>query len=440
MENPVSDFGSVKQLPQITDSSPPTLPLPIPPDIPRDRFQGLRSILTVWLLLLSAYLGSIFLQGPLVPLAIFAPKLFRRFVDYSMNSWFMFTEFLLLQLMQVRARHFGDSFLQTDAKHSTLLLMNHRTQLDWLFSWGLGQTMQKMKIVLKESMAKIPGAGWAMQCASFIFLRRQMATDQERIERTLTYLINTGGELNLFMFPEGTNSSPHSLSRSNRFAEKYNMPYVAYTLHPRCTGFVYLATLLGRARLKYIYDVTVAYPDHLPSPDTNIFFGQTPREVHYHVSRIEASELPWVENAITEEHFEEQRDRLIYWLRSRWLAKESLLKVYYSRPLGQRRFDNEIPPRSRVFLYSPNSECVRLAVFGMINTAGWFIGLILSVYLLYSFWIVRLYAIAIQLFLIYLSYAAGGVSLWASSFVDGPRLSCPVEFNRVESNAALISE
>uniref|UniRef100_A0A183A1Z5 Secreted protein n=1 Tax=Echinostoma caproni TaxID=27848 RepID=A0A183A1Z5_9TREM len=38
-------------------------------------------------------------------------------------------------------------------------------------------------------LARVPGAGWAMQCAGFLFLRRQLATDQARLTGIVDYLL-----------------------------------------------------------------------------------------------------------------------------------------------------------------------------------------------------------------------------------------------------------
>ncbi|KAF6771188.1 hypothetical protein AHF37_10416 [Paragonimus kellicotti] len=190
MANHISE---IKQSAQANgDSLPSEKPLPVPPEhLPKYGLRGVRAGLCVVLLLISAYLGSIFLQGPLLPLAFIAPRLFRRTVDWTIASWLMFTEFLTVKLMQVRVRQFGDSFNTiSDRPRVSLLLLNHRTQLDWFFSWGLGVPVQKMKIILKEPLARLPGAGWAMQCGAFVFLRRQIATDQARIVKLVSYLLN----------------------------------------------------------------------------------------------------------------------------------------------------------------------------------------------------------------------------------------------------------
>lgn len=67
-------------------------PLPVPPELTKDSRSGARCVLAVFLMLFSAYLGSIFFQGPLLPLIVISPKLFRKLVDFTMASWFLLTE------------------------------------------------------------------------------------------------------------------------------------------------------------------------------------------------------------------------------------------------------------------------------------------------------------------------------------------------------------
>lgn len=401
----------------------PCEPLPVSPNIPFSTSRGLRFGVITFLLLLSAYFGSIFFQGPLLPLAFLAPKLFRWCIDWTMASWLLFSEFLIVKVAGVRVRHFGDDFLPHSPDGASLLLLNHRTQLDWLFAWGLGAPVQRMKIILKESLAKFPGVGWAMQCASFIFIRRQIATDQSRIDTLISYLLNSGAGCELLIFPEGTNLCSTSLARSNQFARKANLPYVAYTLHPRCTGFVYLVTLLGRHRLSAIYDVTVAYPDHIPFPEIDVFAGKVPQEVHYHVRRISASELPW---DCPDGASGDLDERLAGWLRAQWMAKEAFLKEYYARPVEERRFKHEVQGQSQAFQRDTITDQLHPTLLGLANAIFWFISLILFTYYVYISWIVFSFAVLVQITFVYLSIFSGGINFWASKQLGGPLLTGPV--------------
>lgn len=48
----------------------------------------------------------------------------------------------------------------------------------------------------------------------------------------------------ILLFPEGTDLTPASKVRSDRYAEKHNLPKLDRVLHPKTTGFAFLAQRL----------------------------------------------------------------------------------------------------------------------------------------------------------------------------------------------------
>ncbi|VEL33375.1 unnamed protein product [Protopolystoma xenopodis] len=140
--------------------------------------------------------------------------------------------------MGIQARHFGDS-LHSLANENCLVILNHRTNLDWLFIWGLGRRIHQLKIFLKRQLGPLPGVGWAMQCAGFVFLHRRLDRDQIRLEQAIKYLAKCKGLVQFMLFPEGTilNSG---MPGSDRYAKKAGLPMLNYVLHPRQTGFLFI--------------------------------------------------------------------------------------------------------------------------------------------------------------------------------------------------------
>ena len=103
-------------------------------------------------------------------------------------------------------RHFGDEFVpppifagepeaasERTSAHSSLLLLNHRTRLDWLFAFCLGRYSRSLKVSLKRELSTLPGVGWAMQLDGFIFLQRRIAVDLARIYQAVEYLLQMQG-------------------------------------------------------------------------------------------------------------------------------------------------------------------------------------------------------------------------------------------------------
>ncbi|VDM84225.1 unnamed protein product [Strongylus vulgaris] len=96
---------------------------------------------------------------------------------------------------------FGTSFHVTGdlilRDKPALIIMNHRTRLDWLFLWNALYKMDPLlltteKISLKAALKRIPGAGWAMGCGSFIFLERNFESDKCTISSAIEYYRESG--------------------------------------------------------------------------------------------------------------------------------------------------------------------------------------------------------------------------------------------------------
>lgn len=69
-----------------------TVPLPIPQEYPVSLRQRLRAVACFLAVVVSGYFGTLFLLGPLLPLAYLAPSSFLFFVDCSIQLWNMLTE------------------------------------------------------------------------------------------------------------------------------------------------------------------------------------------------------------------------------------------------------------------------------------------------------------------------------------------------------------
>jgi len=55
------------------------------------------------------------------------------------------------------------------------------------------------------------------------------------------------------LFPEGTDLSPSNVIRSNKYAEKNNLPNYKYVLHPKTTGFVFLADTMRKSKFYFTF-------------------------------------------------------------------------------------------------------------------------------------------------------------------------------------------
>ncbi len=95
----------------------------------------------------------------------------------------------------------------TNDKKRSLIILNHRTRMDWMYIWMVHSRFQilgQLKIVLKAQLKHLPGLGkvllvlkiniyilfiigWAMQHAAYLFLERVWEKDQEKIKNMISY-------------------------------------------------------------------------------------------------------------------------------------------------------------------------------------------------------------------------------------------------------------
>ncbi|XP_078604244.1 lysocardiolipin acyltransferase 1-like isoform X2 [Branchiostoma floridae x Branchiostoma japonicum] len=220
----------------------------------------------------------------------------------------------------IKVRITGDSI---NPGERTLLIMNHRTRLDWMFLWMYlirrGQ-LSKEKIILKNELRKIPGAGWGLETACFLFITRRWEEDEKIMKKILDYLSSIGHRTQLLLFPEGTDFTERTRQRSDAYAEKNDLPKYDYVLHPRTKGFVYIAEkLIKEHNLDAIHDITVGYPDGKTQTEADLLAGRFPEEVHFHVRRHPLNTLPTTSGQLEQ------------WCTTLWAQKELQLKDFYQK-------------------------------------------------------------------------------------------------------------
>lgn len=104
-----------------------------------------------------------------------------------------------------------------------------------------------------------------MAMNGFVYITRRWDEDQVRLSRSMDYLVELRSRTQLLIFPEGTDLTPSSKQRSDKYAKSHNLPEYEFTLHPKTTGFTYLVRHLQQADyLDAVYDLTIGYPDYVP--------------------------------------------------------------------------------------------------------------------------------------------------------------------------------
>ncbi|XP_077997790.1 lysocardiolipin acyltransferase 1-like [Glandiceps talaboti] len=267
---------------------------------------------------LTSFLGAVFIMGPFLPLLFIYTPLYRKISDHILAKWVTFPVALLELLYGIKIVVSGDSFKPAD---KSIMIMNHRTRLDWMFLWCClirRSALHHEKIMLKIGLKSIPGGGWAMQVGHFIFIHRNWEVDKEILSDILDYFSAIRHPTQILIFPEGTDLSKDNKMRGINYAKKNGLPVYEFVMHPRTTGFVFLVEKLRKQRmLDAIHDITIAYPQNIPENELDILKGNFPHEIHFHIERHPIVTLP-----INDEDLQN-------WCKQKWQEKEALLAEFY---------------------------------------------------------------------------------------------------------------
>ncbi|KAK1791231.1 hypothetical protein P4O66_013251, partial [Electrophorus voltai] len=374
--------------------------------------QGLYFVVTLFL---SSFFGSVFMLGPVLPVMILSPAWYRWLTDRIVATWLTLPVALLEVVFGVKVVITGDGFVPGER---SVIIMNHRTRLDWMFLWCCllrYSYLRLEKICLKAALKAVPGFGWAMQVAAFIFIHRKWEEDRRHMANMLEYFCDIREPVQLLLFPEGTDltgaidlvqvcvragadlrpaacvgqpelasdllhvwgsrsgsvkadlrpAADNSRARSDKFADENGLPRYEYVLHPRTTGFTFIVDTLRKGdNLDAVHDITVAYPENIPQTERHLLSGSFPREIHFHVQRHAVASLP------------RQPELLEAWCRERWAEKEQHLRTFYAaRPPAFAAPEARVPPCKsewRVALVKTASLCYWTAFIALSTAGFWF--------------------------------------------------------------------
>lgn len=280
-----------------------------------------RGVSFVLILFLTAFFGFVVCSPVFITVFILRLPSARWIVDTIISTWFALAVATYELVFGVKIVIQGD--VTKIKKYCTsLIVMNHRTRLDWLFYFAVQarySSLRRFKISLKDELKHAPGAGWAMQAKQFMFLKRNWDLDRVRIENSLKHFQHVNCSPQLLLFPEGTDFQAGSRSKSKQYAKKNDLPEYDYVLHPRTKGFnSILAYMRTYNNLQQVVDVTIAYPQNILQNETDLLSGNIPREIVFTAHAFNIDELP-VDDEV----------ELAHWLEGRWQNKEAFLKAFY---------------------------------------------------------------------------------------------------------------
>lgn len=250
----------------------------------------------------------------------------------------------------------------------SVVICNHQIYTDWVYLWWIAYTSElagRVHIMLKKSLKSIPLLGFGMTNFNFLFMNRKWEHDRVNLINTLKELDanarglgplssnnpvktnndsvinwNSGAHpsvrekrtnancwpYNFLLFPEGTNLTADTRSKSLKYARKVNKQPFKHLLLPHVTGLRFTLETLEPS-LDAVYDVTIGYSGVQSSSYAashyslkQIFLeGKFPQIVDIYIRSFKLQNIPLKD----EEAFTE-------WLYNVWKEKDELLEEYYT--------------------------------------------------------------------------------------------------------------
>ncbi|KAJ4824494.1 1-acyl-sn-glycerol-3-phosphate acyltransferase 4 [Turnera subulata] len=291
--------------------------------IPLTPFRLVRGLICLLVYLSTAFMFLVYFGPPVAAfLRLVSIRYCRKTTALFFGLWLALWPFLFEKINGTKVVFSGDT---VPAGERVLLIANHRTEVDWMYLWDLALRkgcLGSIKYVLKSSLMKLPIFGWGFHILEFISVERKWEADEPVLREMLSTFKDPRDPLWLALFPEGTDFTEKKCQNSQKFAAEVGLPVLTNVLLPKTKGFCLCLEML-RGSLDAVYDVTIAYKHQCPSFLDNVF-GVGPAEVHIHVRRIPAKDLP------------DSDDKASTWLLDAFQRKDQLLTGFKV----QGHFDN----------------------------------------------------------------------------------------------------
>lgn len=282
----------------------------------------LKAYFFIFTLYITALFGTLFMMFPCLLLLFFNRFIFHKLVNFFLGSWFALAVYLIEKFLNIQiCLHLKNVKDLASLHGNSIVIMNHRTRLDWLFYFCVLyrlDSLKNIKIILKNDLRKIIGPSWAMQFGLFIFLNRKWELDRTIITKFIKYYKTIDEKVLVLLFPEGTNLTKNTIKKSNEYAAANNLDFFQNVLHPRNTGFTHLVKEMSTNNIyDSIQDITIAYSNNIPENELDFLNGAFPKQIHFYLDYYPCSTKILNDN----------------WLLERWKLKESLLEKFNNRPI-----------------------------------------------------------------------------------------------------------
>ncbi|EFA84063.1 hypothetical protein PPL_03136 [Heterostelium album PN500] len=230
--------------------------------------------------------------------------------NFSADLWYRMNLFIFEIFNGITVKISGDDVPDGEG---ALIMMNHPSEVDWIFTWCLGvrkKSLSNIKIILKDEIKYVPAVGWGCDNLDFIYLTRDWTYDEKHLQYRLEKFKEVGFRSWLTIFPEGTDMEPEKLKKSHDYADRMGYPKFNNVLLPRHKGVQTCLDVL-RPTWDAVYDITIGY-ESKPTIGT-CFTGVNPKVVNIHVNRIPIKDVPTDEKQLQDWLFKlyAEKDKLL---------------------------------------------------------------------------------------------------------------------------------
>jgi len=278
------------------------------------RLRGFISGILILVFLLSAALIVNVLQLLSLPIMAFSSAAYRQINRVVCGTWGNWCHLAAERLHGVRFLFSGD---ELPVGENAIAIINHQTMADAVALLAVArhrQAIGNLKWIAKDMIKYVPGIGWGVYLLGCIMVKRDWAEDRDNLHRVFGNVLKHRVPLWLVSFAEGTRLTCEKLEKSRQYAERRGLVPLRHLLQPRTKGFVATVQTL-RGHVTAVYDVTLGYPDGVPSL-WQWTKGHVPR-VQIHLRRFPIDELPREDGALAD------------WLQTCFQTKDTLLHTLY---------------------------------------------------------------------------------------------------------------
>jgi len=220
---------------------------------------------------------------------------------------------------------FYEKLLKKNFRERRLVVVNHHTELDWLFSWQFAdraEVLGSCRALAKKSLQYVPVIGWSSFMSGDVFLSRSWEKDKLNVKAKVEALELQPLPTWLFLFPEGTRFNQKKHKASLEFAASRGLPQLKHHLIPRTKGFA----LTSEHMKGGVIDLTFVQGEGAPPTLTSLLMGRTV-DTRVFVREIPQSDIPKGEKETGEwlmQLFKEKDDIKDAYLASDWKRLEEL--------------------------------------------------------------------------------------------------------------------